>query len=99
MIHFYAPYITDIEIHTELKKFDHIPLEYCDRSLAESLLREPLNPKEVTIDMVQPVKYPDIAIGIDLNSHKVITLHTARYDETDEDEPTPHIVVAGATNS
>lgn len=99
LIHFYAPYITDVEIHAELKKFDHIPLEYCDRSLADSLLREPLNPKEVTIDMVPPVHYPDIAIGIDLNSHKVITLHTARYDETDEDEPTPHIVVAGATNS
>jgi len=99
LVHFQAPFVDDDDIKKELERFSDIPLEYMDKYLSHELLKEPLSMKEVKLDILPKSMFPHINIGVDLKSHNIISLSFARDVQIQEDEPTPHMIIAWATNS
>lgn len=76
-----------------------MPQAFLDTNLSAELMKQPLEREKITSNDLPAGVYPSIPIGINLESHKIISLHLARIDQKQDAEPTPHIIIAGATNS
>ena len=96
--HFQCPYISEEEIKYELNKFHHYPQNFIDTNLSQEIEKIPLTTDQITLENFPVPQFPNIPIGINLNSHKV---HTLKFEpfQNNLDEVTPHIIIAGATNA
>jgi len=74
-------------------------IDYIDKTLSDEILKKPFKMDEVGLSVLPQTTFPEVAIGINLNSHEIIKIEFARKEKKQENEPTPHIIVAGATNS
>lgn len=99
LIHFQAPFITDEQLKEIIHRYDAVPQVFVDNTLTVELLKKPLHKEEVNLAMMPEPKFPIIPIGVNLNSHHPVNLILTREEGMAEIEPTPHLIVAGATNS
>ena len=74
-------------------------ISYIDQALSEALLRQALQPEQVVRAMLEKSTFPIVSMGIDLETHDSHQIRFARTDDDPETEPTPHLIVAGSTNS
>jgi DNA segregation ATPase FtsK/SpoIIIE-like protein len=99
LTNFQFPYITEKEFYYELNKLKKYPFYYYNQSLSQELLKQPLNIEDVKPENLPTPFFPDIPVGINLKSHKI---HFIRFEESKhkkEIEPTPHLIIVGATNT
>jgi hypothetical protein len=74
-------------------------INYMDQTLSDEILKKSLKIDEVGLSILPQTTFPEVSIGINLQTHEIIKIEFARKEKKQETEPTPHIIVAGATNS
>ena len=102
LIHFQAPYLPDEDLNIALEKYKNVPIDYVDKSFADELLKKPLKQDDVNLAMLNGVGFPQVNVGVNLNSHNLLHLLFSRDVQLGggrKEEPTSHVLIAGATNS
>ena len=99
LVHFQAPHIDESDILEVLALHEHIPQKFINKTLSEELVKTPLKSSDVHSKKLPVGQFPAIPVGIDLETHKPISLFLGSVNRMSDIEPTPHLVIAGATNA
>ncbi len=99
LVHFQVPYIPDSEMRSLIRSHEGSKMSYIDEALSEVLLRKPLLMEQTQVNMLWKSLFPKVAIWMNLETHETHYLHFARSKDNHSYEPTPHVIVSGATNS
>lgn len=99
LTHFQSPYVSEEDFFFEFQELTKYDFRYWNEALSAELQKEPLRIEDVTPKFLPLPKFPDIPVGVNLKTHAINFLRFEKSDFKTEIEPTPHLIVAGATNT